>query len=157
MTRPAKLTKSSSSSSSVELSTGMQRCSCCFQQREAEIFRSLAGHGDCNLKRDSNSVTSDEAQTSLTSAEAKKREVPDQWQHDWLRFIQVFRLMYWRYKTSVSETSGWRQMELKEQFDNLGNTFNTFLQKLRNYINMSLRFLANTWYNIHKLARWLLA
>lgn len=44
-------------------------------------------------------------------------------------------------------------MELKEQFDNLGNTFNTFLQKLRNYINMSLRFLANTWYNIHKLAR----
>lgn len=77
MTRPAKLTKSSSSSSSVELSTGTQRCSCCFQQREAEIFRSLAGHGDCNLKRDSNSVTSDEAQTSLTSAEAKKREIPD--------------------------------------------------------------------------------
>lgn len=55
----------------------MQRCSCCFQQREAEICRSLAGHGDCNLKRDSNNVTSDEAQTSLTSAEAEKREIPD--------------------------------------------------------------------------------
>lgn len=64
---PVKLTRLwwSSFSSSVELSTGMQRCSCCLQQREAEILRSPAGHSELHIKLDSCSAISEDGQTSL--------------------------------------------------------------------------------------------
>lgn len=73
----AKLTSSSPLTSpfSVELSTGVQRCSCCFQQREAETLKSLAGHFDLHVKCDSYSVTLEEDQTSVTSVEAVHSDI----------------------------------------------------------------------------------
>lgn len=38
------------SSTSVELGATVQKCSCCLQQREAEMFRFLAGHFDFHIK-----------------------------------------------------------------------------------------------------------
>lgn len=57
-------------SSSVELGAGVQRCLWCLQQREAEIFMSLAGHFDFHIKLVSYSMTLEESQTSRTSVEA---------------------------------------------------------------------------------------
>lgn len=60
----------SSISLRVELSMGVQRCLCCLQQREAESFRSLAGHFERQTMLDSNTLTNSLlSQTSSTSVE----------------------------------------------------------------------------------------
>lgn len=54
---------------SSERDDGVQRCSCSFQQRAAEMFRPLAGHFDFHIKLVSYRTTSDERQTSVASAD----------------------------------------------------------------------------------------
>lgn len=57
------------SSVNSELDDGVQRCSCSFQQRAAEILRRLAGHFDFHIKLVSYKTTSDERQTSVASGD----------------------------------------------------------------------------------------
>lgn len=56
--------------SRVELSTGVQRCLCCIQQREAEMFSLLAGHSVFSVKLSVLKVISEEENASLASVEA---------------------------------------------------------------------------------------
>lgn len=56
--------------SRVELSTGVQRCLCCIQQREAEIFSWLAGHSGSSIKPSVLKVILEVENTSLASVEA---------------------------------------------------------------------------------------
>lgn len=48
-------------------SVEVQRWSCCFQQREAEMLKTLAAHFEFHLTLDSNSVTVEESQASVAS------------------------------------------------------------------------------------------
>lgn len=55
--------------SRVELSTGVQRCLCCIQQREAEMFSGL-GHSVYSVKPSVKKVILEEENASLASVEA---------------------------------------------------------------------------------------
>lgn len=56
--------------SRVELSTGVQRCLCCIQQREAEMFSWLAGHSVYSVKPSVKKVILEKENASLASVEA---------------------------------------------------------------------------------------